>query len=45
MADMEMFRMNSEGAGWVSFSQATEEEILSIELGLLSEFANRKENN
>ena len=38
MAEMEFFRMNSEGAGWVPLSQATDEEILTIELALFNEY-------
>lgn len=37
MADMFIFRMDSEGAGWVNFSDATPEEILGLEIGLYNE--------
>jgi hypothetical protein len=37
MADMFIFRMDSEGAGWANFSDATPEEILNLEIGLYNE--------
>jgi len=37
MADMFIFRMDSEGAGWVNFSDATPEEILGLEISLYNE--------
>ena len=39
MGYIEIFRMNEEGAGWVDLAQATPDELLNIELGLLEEGA------
>jgi hypothetical protein len=37
MGYIEIFRMNDEGAGWVDLSEATPDELLNLELGLLNE--------
>ena len=42
MANMEIFRMNESGAGWVDFSQATPEEILNLEIGIYNEMVKNK---
>ena len=39
MGYIEIFRMNDEGAGWVDLSEATPDELLNLELGLLNEGA------
>jgi len=39
MGHIEIFRLNEEGAGWVSLEDATTEEKLNIEIGLLQEGA------
>ena len=39
MGYIEIFRMNENGAGWVDLSEATSDEMLNLELGLLNEGA------
>ena len=39
MGYIEIFRLNEEGAGWVSLEDATPDELLNIEIGLLNEGA------
>jgi hypothetical protein len=39
MGYIEIFRMNEDGAGWVDLSEATPDEMLSIEIGLFQEGA------
>lgn len=39
MGHIEIFRLNDEGAGWVSLADATPSELLDIEIGLLQEGA------
>lgn len=39
MGYIEIFRMDSEGAGWVSLEDATPSEKLDLEIGLLQEGA------
>ncbi len=39
MGYIEIFRMDSEGAGWVDLSEATPDELFNIEIGLLNEEA------
>lgn len=39
MGHIEIFRMDSEGAGWVDLADATPNELLDIEIGLLQEGA------
>lgn len=39
MGYIEIFRMDNEGAGWVDLSEATPDELLNLELGLLNENA------
>jgi len=39
MGYIEIFRMNENGAGWVDLSEATPDEMLSIEIGLFQEGA------
>ena len=34
MGYIEIFRMNDEGAGWVDLSEATPDELLTLEIGL-----------
>jgi hypothetical protein len=34
MGYIEIFRMNDEGAGWVDLSEATADELLTLEIGL-----------
>jgi hypothetical protein len=36
MANLEIFRINENGAGWVDFSEATKDEQMNIELGLMT---------
>ncbi|MEY3909993.1 MAG: hypothetical protein RIT47_684 [Pseudomonadota bacterium] len=36
MSKLEIFRINENGAGWVDFSEATSDEKLNIELGLIT---------
>ncbi|MFZ9376805.1 MAG: hypothetical protein ACO25K_06745 [Candidatus Fonsibacter ubiquis] len=33
---IEIFRINENGAGWVDFSEATKDEQMNIELGLMT---------
>jgi hypothetical protein len=33
---IEIFRMNENGAGWVSFDEATSEELLDLELAIVT---------
>ena len=37
MGYIEIFRMNENGAGWVDLSEATPDELFTLELGLLNE--------
>ena len=39
MGYIEIFRMNDEGAGWVDLSEATPDELFTLEVGLLNEGA------
>lgn len=39
MGYIEIFRMDTEGVGWVDLSEATPSELLNIEIGLLQEGA------
>lgn len=39
MGYIEIFRLNEEGAGWIDLSDATPQELLDIEIGLLQEGA------
>jgi hypothetical protein len=39
MGYIEIFRMDSEGAGWVDLSEATPSEMLDLEIGLFQEGA------
>lgn len=39
MGYIEFFRLDEQGAGWVDLSDATPDELLNIELGLLDEGA------
>ena len=39
MGYIEIFRMNDEGAGWVDLSEATPDEMLTLEIGLFQEGA------
>jgi hypothetical protein len=39
MGYVEIFRIDENGAGWVDLSEATPDEKLNIELGLLNEGA------
>jgi len=39
MGHIEIFRLDNEGAGWVSLADATPDELLNIEIGLLQEGA------
>ena len=36
MADLEIFVMNDEGAGWVTLDQLSQDEKLDLELGVLT---------
>ncbi len=36
MGHIEIFRINENGAGWVDFSEATSDEKLNVELGLIT---------
>ena len=38
MANLEIFRINENGAGWVDFSEATTDEKINIELGLMTKW-------
>ena len=37
MGYIEIFRMDNEGAGWVDLSEATSDELFTLEVGLLNE--------
>ncbi len=37
MGYIEIFRMDNEGAGWVDLSEATPDELFTLEVGLLNE--------
>jgi hypothetical protein len=37
MGYIEIFRMDNEGAGWVDLSEATPDELFTLEWGLLNE--------
>jgi hypothetical protein len=39
MGYIEFFRIDEEGAGWVDLEEATPDELLNIEIGLLNEGA------
>ena len=39
MGYIEIFRIDSEGAGWVDLSEATPQEMLDLEIGLFQEGA------
>ena len=39
MGYIEMFRMDSEGAGWVDLADVTPDELLTLEIALLQEGA------
>ena len=39
MGYIEIFRMDENGAGWVDLSDATPDELFTIEVGLLNEGA------
>ena len=39
MGYIEIFRMDNEGAGWVDLSEATPDELFTLEVGLLNEGA------
>ncbi len=39
MGYIEIFRLDNEDAGWVSLADATPDELLNIEIGLLQEGA------
>ena len=39
MGYIEIFRIDSEGAGWVDLSEATPSEMLDLEIGLFQEGA------
>jgi len=39
MGYIEIFRVNDEGAGWVDLTEATPDELLTLELGLFKEGA------
>ena len=39
MGFVEIFRLDENGAGWVDLSEATPDEMLNLELGLLNEGA------
>ena len=36
MSNLEIFRIDENGAGWVDFSEATNDEKMNIELGLMT---------
>ena len=36
MSNLEIFRINENGAGWVDFDSATTDEKINIELGLMT---------
>jgi len=37
MGYIEIFRMDNEGAGWIDLSEATPDELFTLEVGLLNE--------
>ena len=37
MGYIEIFRIDDEGAGWVDLSEATPDELFTLEVGLLNE--------
>lgn len=39
MGHIEIFRLDQNGAGWVDLDEATPEELLSLEIGLMQEGA------
>lgn len=39
MGHIEFFRLDEQGAGWVDLSEATPDELLNLEIGLLNEGA------
>jgi hypothetical protein len=39
MGYIEIFRIDNEGAGWIDLSQATDKELLDLEIGLFQEGA------
>ena len=39
MGYIEIFRIDNEGAGWINLSQANEDELFNLELGLLNDGA------
>jgi len=39
MGYIEIFRIDNEGAGWVDLSEATPNELFTLEVGLLNEGA------
>ena len=39
MGYVEIFRLDEQGAGWVDLSEATPDELLTLELGLFQEGA------
>jgi hypothetical protein len=39
MGHIEFFRLDDEGAGWVDLSEATPDEMLTLEIGLFQEGA------
>jgi hypothetical protein len=39
MGYIEIFRLDEKGAGWVDLSEATSDELLTLELGLFQEGA------
>jgi hypothetical protein len=39
MGYIEIFRLDDEGAGWVDLSEATRDEMLTLEIGLFQEGA------
>lgn len=36
MGKLEIFRIDENGAGWVDFSEATKDEKMSVELGIMT---------
>jgi hypothetical protein len=39
MGYIEIFRIDNEGAGWIDLAQATDQELLDLEIGLFQEGA------
>ena len=39
MGHIEIFRLDQNGAGWVDLAEATPEELLNLEIGLMQEGA------